>query len=331
MALLSGKTTDGRSAWDKYVRQNKKWKEMTLEIEKKMKDVNFLVKKGKSYEGSELFLKEGDKFHLNSNELVNVNGLVLASVKYDRRDGFLPINKIRKPTGFDSVKDETIALENLDKIIKDIGYPIDIQIKGENKIERTVYKGITGARTIAGTPKADFACYSSTGNKIFISHKKAGGAKAFQQYSGVTEKSGAPINKHPEVVAFMRTVSTYIQDDKLINPVYKIVKDEKLINLAIFGPDYGKSFGTENCQLIGQGQAQLIPTNKDALFYLTFDDHIALNGEVDLFMSGDYTAVLAATYRAGRGYIVDGKRYDGARIGIYPIDFVKGRKGAVEV
>jgi len=331
MALLSGKTTDGRSAWEKYIRQNKNWKNLTLEIEKKMKDVNLLVKKGSRYEGTTTYLKEGDKFTLASNQTVKAAGLELASVKYKGKNGFVPINKIRKPSGFDSVKDETIALENLDKIIKEISYPIDIQIKGERRLDRKVYKGIIGAKTIAGTPKADFACHNATGNQIFISHKKPGGAKAFQQYSGVTEKSGPAINNHPEVIKFMRIVSNYIEDNKLTNPVYMVVKDKKLINLAIFGPDYGKSFGTENCQLIGQGQAKLIPSDKDGLFYLTFDDHIALNGEVDLFMSGDYTAVLAATYRAGRGFVVDGRRYDGARLGIYPIDFVKNRSGAIEV
>ena len=331
MALLSGKTTDGRPAWDKYVRQNQNWRNLTLEIEKGLKDVNFLVKRGSKYQGTETYLKGGDKFSLTSNQTVKAQGLELAGVRYQGKIGFIPVNKIRKPSGFDSVKDETIALENLDSLIREIGYPIDIQIKGDRRLDRKVYKGITGARTVPGTPKADFACFNSAGNQIFISHKKSGGAKAFQQYSGVTEKAGPAINQHPEVIAFMRIVSTYIENNRLTQPVYTVVKDRRLINLSIFGPDYGKSFGTENCQLIGQGQAKLMPTNKDGLFHLTFDDHIALNGEVDLFTSGDYTAILAATYRAGRGFIVDGRRYDGARLGIYPMDFMKGRSGATEV
>ena len=331
MALLSGKTTSGTSAWDKYVRTNPSWKTLTLEIEKNIKGVNLLEKKGATYVGTSQYLNEGDTFNLNASTTLKFNGLELASVKYKNKNGFIPINKIRKPSGFDSVKDETIALENLDALIKKIGYPIDIQIQAGSKKDRRVYKGITGARTIDGTPKADFACYNSTGNQIFISHKKSGGAKAFQQYSGVTEKAGTAINTHPEVIKFMRSVSSYIENDKLTNPVYTVVKDKRLINLSIFGPHYGRSFGIENCQLIGQGEAKLIPGNKDGLFYLTFDDHTVLNGDVSTFMSGDYTAVLAATYRAGRGYVVDGHRFDGARLGIYPIDFVKNRRGAVEV
>ena len=331
MALLSGTTTDGRPAWDKYIRQNPKWRDITLEIERKITNVNFLQKKGISYEGTSTYLNDGDKFQLVNNNLTTFGKIKLANIKYKGKTGFIPVNKIRKPSGFDSVKDETIALENLDKLIKDIGYPIDIQLKGERGIDRTVYKGIIGARTIPGTPKADFACYSASGNEIFISHKKSGGAKAFQQYSGVTEAAGAGINRHPEVIQFMRIVSNNISNGRLENPMYAEVKDRKLINLSIFGPDYGGSFGTENCQLIGQGQAKLIPTDKDGLFYLTFDDHIALNGEVDLFTSGDYTAVLAATYRSGRGFVVDGNRFDGARLGLYPINFVKNRSGAQKV
>ena len=327
MALLSGKTTDGRPAWNKYVLQNKNWKSLTLQIENKIKDVEFLVKKGNNYVSTLMLLSEGDKFSLESNKTFRYNSVELAHVKYNNEKGFLPINKIRKPSGFDSVKDETIALENLDAAIKKIGYPIDIQLEGDRK----VYKDITGAKTIAGVPKADFACVNTSGAQIFISHKKAGGAKAFQQYSGVTEAAGREINLHPEVVNFMRVVSQNIKNDKLVQPMYTIVKDKKLINRSIFGPDFGKRFGKENCQIIGQGQAVLNPTEKDGLFRLTFDDHIALNGDVDMFMKGDYTAVLAATYRAGRGFNVDGKRFIGARVGIYPIDFIKNRSGVIQV
>jgi hypothetical protein len=175
MALLSSRTTDGRPAWNKYVLQNKNWKSLTLQIENKIKDVNFLVRKGTNYEPTLMFLSEGDTFSLESNRTFRYNSVELAHVKYNNEKGFLPINKIRKPSGFDSVKDETIALENLDAAIKEIGYPIDIQLEGNRK----VYRGITGAETIAGVPKADFACVNASGAQIFISHKKAGGAKAF--------------------------------------------------------------------------------------------------------------------------------------------------------
>ena len=168
MALLSGKTTDGRPAWNKYVLQNKNWKSLTLQIENKIKDVEFLVKKGNNYVSTLMLLSEGDKFSLESNKTFRHNSVELAHVKYNNEKGFLPINKIRKPSGFDSVKDETIALENLDETIKKIGYPIDIQLEGDRK----VYKGITGAKTIAGVPKADFACVNTSGAQIFISHKK---------------------------------------------------------------------------------------------------------------------------------------------------------------
>lgn len=327
MAVLSRRTTDQQLSWNKYVRDNKKWKELTLEIEKKMTGVGFFIKEKGKYVSTNTVLSEGDQLKLVSNRSVVDGSKVYANVTYGKRTGFVPINKIRKPSGFDSVKDEKIAMENLDNLIKSIGYPIDIQIDGDS----TVYKKITGVQEIKGTPKADFACSAGLQNKIFISHKKAGGAKAFQQYGGLTEAAGDEINAHPEVQAFLSKVADNVEDGRLTQPVYSFVKDKKLVNLSIYGPNYGRVFGEDNCQLIGQGQAQLQPTDKDGLFILTFDDHIALNGNVDLFMQGDYTAVFAATYRAGRGFNLNGQRIEGARVGIYPKLFIINRTGALEV
>ncbi len=57
---------------------------------------------------------------------------------------------------------------------------------------------------------------------------------------------------------------------------------------------------------------------------------MSISGDLSHFNEG-YTPVFGATFRAGRGFELDGKRYDGARVGIYPIKLIQTRGGVVEV
>jgi len=334
MATLSGKTTSGQSAWDKYISSNNKWKELNLLIENKMEAV-FMDSKGEKILGN---LKQKEVVKLTDNKTKTIDKTVYAQVTYKNKKGLVPINKIRKPTSTDVLKEEAIALENLDsiikKIVKQVG-PFDLTIKGDPR--RVVYSGITGARNVTEKvlgreAKADFTITSSKGDEIFVSHKKAGGAKAFQQYGGVTDKAGKRISKHPEVEQFLRNVAQNIENDKLKMPMYHYIKDSTLIGLAGFGHDYGKSFGLDNVTIIGQGAASITPhRSKENLFVLDFNDHLVHNGDTKALEAPQYRACLAGTYRAGRGFDIDGFRYSGTRIGIYTEDFVIRRSGATEV
>lgn len=337
MATLSGKTTSGQAAWIKYVKNNPKSKDIDFIVEHKM-EATMLDERG---EYALRVLPEKTAFKIISTQTKNISGKEFAIVSYKGVRGLIPIARIRKPTTTDVLKEEAMALANLDKKIKEIVKtcgPFDLVIKGDPQANR-VYKNIAGARDVkekvmGREAKSDFNIVSTTGDAIFISHKKAGGAEAFQQYGGLTPKAGLKINQHPEVISFLRKTVNYIENDRLQNPVYTYVTDPLLINLAVYGSEYGRSakFGIENVTIIGQGDPILraLP-RKENTFELDFSHHLVHNGIVKDFQTGDYQAVLGATYRAGRGFDLDGKRYTGARVGIYPRKLIINRSGATEI
>jgi hypothetical protein len=335
MANLASRTTSGDLAWDKYVKNNKSWNTLILETEK---DTNLLKKSGVKME-SLLDLPKGSKFSLQSNMIQLFNSKRYASVKIDRKKGYIEIKDIRKPTNFKPTGYEEEVVSAINNIIKNNqNLPIDIKLKGGNK----VYKGISGAiqvnteiKRLAGAksdPKADIILYVDkknlfSPNNIFISHKKEGGPEAFQQYGGLSEASGLEIYNHPEVKKFLKQVASFIEDDKLTKPLYKDIKNNTLKNMSIFGPGFSSSFGIDHVTLIGQGLPKLSLTKKENLYELDFTSHISLSGNLSHFKEG-YTPVFGATFRAGRGFSIDGKRYNGARVGIYPKKLIETRTGA---
>jgi hypothetical protein len=334
MATLSGKTTAGGSAWDKYIKNNPKWKELELHIENKMEAV-MLDAKGEKIIAT---LKEKEKVTLVTNRVKTIKKSKYAHVQYKTKKGLILISKIRKPTSTDVLKEEAIALADLDKAIKHIVDqvgPFDLIIKDDPK--RKVYTNIQGTRNttekfLGREAKSDFNITNDRGDVIFISHKKAGGAKAFQQYGGVSKQAGRKIQDHPEVQEFLRGCAQEIENDKIKQPTYSYVKDPLLINLSVFGSEYGGDFGIDNVTIIGQGSAIITPVQgKENLFMLDFSDHLVHNGDAQEFMKGEYTAIFGATFRSGRGFDVDGQRFKGARIGIYPKDMIIKRSKAKEI
>ena len=334
MAVLSGKTSDGSMAWDKYVKNNPKYKDISFVIENKM-TTEMLDTSGKKIIYS---LKDKDNFSIISPTTVKIENKEYAKVQYKGRNRLIPINKIRKPTNTDVLKEEAVALERLNALIKEIVEkvgPFELVIKGDPS--RTVYKNIIGARNVTEKvlgreAKSDFNIVSTTGDAIFISHKKGGGAEAFQQYGGLSADAGTKIQNHPEVVNFLRKTADYITDGKLTRPVYSQVVKSDLINMSVFGHDFGQKFGIDNVTIIGQGDAKIKVLDRfENRFELDFSSHLVYNGQYKEFTSGDYKAVLGATFRAGRGFNVDGKRYVGARVGVYPAKLVIKRSGALEI
>lgn len=334
MAVLSGKTTDGSVAWDKYVKNNPKYKDISFVIENKM-TAEMVDISGKT---TIYNLKDKDTFSIISPTTVKVEKKEYAKVKYKSRTGLIPINKIRKPTNTDVLKEEAIALEKLNSLIKEIVEkvgPFELVIKDDPS--RTVYKNIIGARNVTEKvlgreAKSDFNIISTTGDSIFISHKKGGGAEAFQQYGGVSSQAGRKIQNHQEVMNFLRKTTSYIKEGVLTRPIYSKVAEANLINMSVFGHDFGQKFGIDNVTIIGQGDAKIKVLDKfENRFELDFSSHLVHNGQYREFMTGDYKAVLGATFRAGRGFDIDGNRYIGARIGIYPAKLIVNRSGALEV
>jgi len=334
MATLNTKTTSGLPAWQKYISNNPRWSDLVLKIENKM-NATMLDPSGKK----DLFvLKEKEEITLTSNKTKTIGKLQYAAIKYNGRSGLVPINKIRKPTNTDVLKEETIALNKLDELIKDIVKsvgPFDMVIKNDPK--RKVYHNIIGTRNttekvLGREAKSDFNIISTAGDEIFISHKKAGGAEAFQQYGGLSSKAGRKIETHREVLSFLRKTTSYIEDNKLIQPIYSYIQSDDLINMAVFGHDYGGPFGIDNVTIIGQGQAIIKALNRDDnLYELNFTNHLVHNGNAKEFKQPSYKAILGATYRSGRSFTSDNIKYTGARVGIYPEKMIINRNGATEI
>jgi hypothetical protein len=335
MAHLNSKTTDGTLSFEKYVSKNPKWhSSMEFIVENGVTEAPIVeIKENRPFE-TKLTVKQGDKLYIpnQSYKTINNNKRFTKVKLISGGVGYLELRFIRKPTSADVMKTELRAIRDLDNAIKSSKAPVTIIVNKTGGRGKYEVKDVVGARKIGGTPKADLALFNSRGNPVFwISHKKAGDASAFQQYSGISAQSGSSIYQHTECQNFMKSVSQFIEDDKLSVPLWANIEDPTLRRMSIYGPDVvaGIKFGQNNIQMIGQGNPILQPINEDE-FSLSFSSHVATNEDVS-GLGGDYEPVFIATYRAGRGFTVGGKTYKGARLGIAPYAMVKNRKGIRKV
>jgi hypothetical protein len=336
MATLSGKTTSGELSFTKYVTNFKSYADTMYEIEKGMSG-QLLIKSGNKYIESDV-LPAGSQFNITNTDIVKIGLIDYAAIKYKNVKGFVPIAKIRKPTGGNGTAYEDEVVDALNEIFKQLKRPIDIVVGTKT------YKGMTAAVKVdsalkkaggaSSDPKADIIICKDKKNplgadSIYISHKKAGGPEAFQQYGGLTDAAGPAIAGNKEVLAFLEQTSRYVKKDKLSNPLMKSIKDKKLINMSIYGPDYGGKFSLQHTQIIGQGLPKLTQVIGDK-YKLTFTSHMSLSGDLSHF-TGGYTPVFGATFRAGRGFNFGNKRINGVRVGIYPKKLIEGRSELVNL
>lgn len=337
MANLSQKTTDGRLSFVKYVADNPHYSEIEFELERGVNNEPLYDAK---FKPTTRLYSAGTKFKIVDTKLYDPTGLKLAKVKIGATNGFFPIKLIRKPTTGNGTQYETQVVDAINAFIKKAGGVIDI------KVGNKVYKNMKYAhqvdsrmKTLAGVkgdPKADivisslpadaFAAFTPS-SAVYISHKKEGGPEAFQQYGGLSEQAGPAIYNHPEVQKFMQAVAAAIgKGNKLPYPMMMSVKDKVLINKSIYGPDYGSgSYSLQHVQMIGQGHPKFTQVS-DGVWKLEFTSHTSLSGNISHFVGG-YLPVFGATFRAGRGFTYKNKRYDGARLAIYPHKLMATRGG----
>lgn len=416
MAHLNSKTTDGRLSFVKYVKENPKWNsEMEFSVEIGVTEMPIVkIEKNVPVETG-VVVKQGEKIKILSREHKTLGKQRFALVKLisgSRVQGYLSLRAIRKPTSANVMQAEEMAIRDLEASIRKAKVPIDIVVKKTGDPGEFKVKEITSASKVGGTPKADVVLVNRYGTPVlWISHKKEGGASAFQQYSGVSKQAGASIYNHPEVQSFLKSVVDYIEgdhaDEKEINeainlaqemmnkpldlkritddrrilqdefmsrgwqkasnqirnmstmqyrdfikkpeldkgdisaatgrlsvPVWRDIKDPLLKRMAVYGPGVMTNkykYDANNVQLIGQGNPILTPMdNMDATFSLSFSSHMTTNEDVG-GLQENYVPVLSATYRSGRGFVVDGKSYHGARVGISPSAFIKNRSSARQI
>lgn len=253
---------------------------------------------------------------------------------------YLPgsVQIIVKPATKNVLKAEQEATESLIGLIRQAveqeGKPIDI-FMGKYKAESVV---TAGADQIRGNPKADIALINNSKREIgFISHKKEGGAKAFQQYSGISKDAGDSIYDDSLVVDYVKELYNTVSKDfgegagktgfSTWRELPNTQKGRNLAARSVYGPDWdgGRTFGRESVHCIGQG-APILTRQQNGSYKLTFSESMHTADEIDWVFRGDYKVIFASTFRSARVTSHDGVKVRDMRSGIYPYDFMKGRK-----
>lgn len=163
------------------------------------------------------------------------------------------------------------------------------------KIGSTVYK-VSDAVSTPGTPKSDFHLIDSNGKEVaWISHKDGKGAKDFQQWGGMSQRSEPKIYAHPEVQQFVSDLKRiYPNGLPRATTLARTIKDTKLKMMSVYGNEYGGLYSRQNTTLMLQGSVKLTKAGSN---YKITAYHTHLNGED---MTGDYEPVFMAIYKGDR-------------------------------
>jgi hypothetical protein len=346
-------------SWDFYVEKKKDWKTFESNM---VVDKDTALYKDATGTSLTTVQKAGTRIKLLGNKSKVIPrskprnpSTICANVQVGQVKGWIPINRIKKPQkggAKSTTEKEDIALRDLDQAIKKRvkeysgqGICIVLRKHGGRGPAAQIYKDCVGARTIPGTPKSDFAIVDSKGNEVCqISHKDAGGARAYQQYGGTTPGAGQAIHEHILVQKSMRAFVNVL-DDITTPPKqrYKVKipwtkEGKKLMNLAIYGPEYKEGRFTpsrENVNFIAQGTPSLeeysgrrVASLSDCglIFELKFTEGVELNGELDHFKTAGYVPHIIARYTSDRKFTVDGEVYSKVRVLIAPEALVSTAK-----
>lgn len=245
----------------------------------------------------------------NAAAIKKLGGPKINSIPFfkDKNNKEYAIKDLLKSTDFggkgagSGTKAEDIALLDISNQLKKIG-PVTVVLSEGGK----QYKGIDGATTFRGTPKADFSLDAGEQELIFISHKDGSTAKDFQQYGGFKG-----ITQYPEVKTFIEDVRELTGGQLQRGQSFRRkLTDEEVKHKAVYGLDFGsEKFGINNCQILLQGPLKLDPLNDGT--YLLGATHKIITPAIP---SRDYEPYLYVTFRSDR----NNEGIKDARFGIYP-------------
>lgn len=349
--------------WNKYVRDNPQSTSTKYPVENGV--INEPVFTNTNYRDILTYVSEKEIVNIISKN-PNMRGRSkFANVRVNGRTGYLRAGAIRKPTGKGGADAEQrtldVTINNLNLLSEVAGIGknnkvgIDLLVPGlgfflgVSKIEK-VPNRIHGREA-----KSDFVMKNSLGKGVlFISHKDGTGPQAFGQYGGVSGIAGniqdaAKIYNQPEIQRYLTRLHELYSDatggtpqirnnpfnstGKLTKAVYALVMDPTLVNMSVYGPDYGGAFGPDNVHMIGQGSFifnPLVNDEGDIYFRLSFSGHQALNGDVRDFMnnSSGYRATIITTFRSGRPTQTPNGPVPETRTAIYPRRY---RSSAIQI
>jgi hypothetical protein len=364
MASLSGKASTGETNWEKYVKNNGRFKTTSYVLETNAKLVS-LSRKG-AEEIAEL--KKGTTIKILSASLEILSNKEYAQISAGSKKGYVPISQIRKPTGIStSTTDNGVNFgilstyqknglagkytlnspsptesgerDFINEINSKIKKPITIVIDGKK------FSSIAGVNKVAGTPKADlvFVAYNESSKSFsevcYVSHKKGSTYKDFGQWSGISPSAGASIFDHPLTQKFIQDVQNHADatfNNKKITATFTIVKEiqgkdaEALKMRSMYGPNYGsKSRGQDNIDFLLQGNPSLVKVGTSGeVFKLTMSGSIHKNGDE---MSGGFVPAFMAYRKGSTGdrsqFGVNGGRFVIQPVGGRRADFIIDQKG----
>lgn len=264
--------------------------------------------------------------------------------------GIIQLNGVQiiaKPATKNVLKAEQEATEALIGVIRQAvqqeGKPITVKI-GKYSIPNVI---TAGSDQIKGDPKADIALIDSAGKEVgFISHKKEGGAKAYQQYGGISkeraqaDKTLSLIYDDILVYNFVKDLGNYLKTNvgkltaKSGTSVWREIPQslgKMLVGRSVYGLRWrqGKpgTFNRDSVHCIGQGKP-ILTRNTNGDYDLTFSETMHTADDISWAFKGEYKAILAATFRQGRRIENKGIVITDMRGGVYPYDFISGRKAS---
>lgn len=372
MPSLSGNSTNGTPNWDKYV-VNNNYQSIKYTIETpaiffknvtNTKEDHIL---GELAPGTELTITSPTKINISATKPSGVSRAIssqaAAKVRIGKQTGYVLLNKIKKPTKApDSVEKRTITMaQNVLNQLKNIAgvgnksrSGIDIEVEGFGLITDVATVEKVPERVNNREAKADIVLKNSKGDRlIYISHKAAGGAKAFQQYGGVSETAGTKempglVYNNPEVQRFLNDLYSLYQSSldgsgNNLNPfengelkvgrLYRPIQDTMLINQSVFGPGFGGPSGIDNVDVIAQGPFIFKPyinSEGDISFTLRWDHFDYRGGDIDDFNSGQYQALLVSRSASDRRTKTAQGDIPGVRTGIFNRSYLSGQSVPID-
>lgn len=364
MASLTGKASTGESNWEKYVKNNARYKTTSYVLETDAKLLAF----GKKNIDEIATLKKGTSIKITSADLQVVGGKEYASISAWSKKGYVALNQIRKPTGTTPASKNTGVNFGLLATYQKNGlagrYSLNSPSPTESgerdfinevnsKIKKPItliigskkFSNIVGVNKVAGTPKADlvFVAYNESSKSFievcYVSHKKGSTYKDFGQWSGISPSAGESIFNHPLTQKFIADVQSHVDatfNNKKIVATFTIVKEiegkdsEALKMRSMYGPNYGsKTRGQDNIDFLLQGNPSLVKVDASGnSFKLTMSGSIHKNGDK---MNGGFVPAFMAYRKGSTGdrsqFGVNGGRFVIQPIGGRRADFIIDQKG----
>ena len=195
--------------------------------------------------------------------------------------------------------------QQLEKIFDKLGTEI-IPLK----VGTTTYQ-VGLCESTPGTPKCDFHFRGQNGYVGHVSHKAGNGAKAFQQWSGTSQRVEPLIYNHPETQAFINTLKDRFPNGiPAATTVGRGIQDDNLKKMAVYGSGYGGPKGENNVDVTMQGVLNV--QSRGQYYELTCTGHKLNNGDR---ITGNYEPVFLAVYKGDRS----DHGIKGARVIIQPI------------